>query len=435
MKKTKDGSLFLWFRSLSGLQRSVRQIGTFVIIISLLVCFYVIKIAPAHAAVCGEDIPTDPVQITNYINDCNSKLGTIAGQKQTLSSAIDYLNTQIKLTQAKIASTTTQLDKLNVEISDLSGRIESIDFSLDDLTKLFVTRVKETYMRKNSYDTVMIAQSSGLSNMLRNIEYIKKIRDHDRSILIALEKSRLDATAQKDLKEEKQAEIEALKAKLDSDKAALNGQISAKNKLLTDTKNDEAKYQQLRASAQAQLAAFTKFVSNQGGASILNGSTKDDSGWGKYYNQRDSGWGNQLLPGSSYSMASSGCLVTSMAMVMSYYGKSVTPGAIATQSELFSFGDFRQGSLSIAGVGTVRTRIGYSRTSLDNELASNPGKPVIVGIIQYGSSRPEHFLVVKAKVGDDYLVNDPFPENGINQTFSSHYPLSSIAAVDRVTVN
>ncbi len=388
-----------------------------------------------RAAVCGENIPNDPTQITNYINDCNSKLSTLAGQKQTLSQAIDYLNTQIKLTQAKIASTTTQLDKLNVEISDLSGKIESIDYSLDDLTKLFVTRVRETYMRPNKYDTAIIAQSSGLADILRNVEYTKKIRDHDRSILIALEKSRLDASAQKDLKEEKQAEIATLKSKLDADKSALNGQISSKNKLLAETKNDEAKYQQLRASAQAQLAAFTRFVSNQGGASILSGSTKSDSGWGTYYNQRDSQWGNQLLPGSNYTMASSGCLVTSMAMVMSYYGKSVSPGTIANQSELFSFGDFRQGSWTIGGVSTTRTRVGYSRASLDNELSSNPGKPVIVGIIQYGSSRPEHFLVVKAKVGDDYLINDPFPEGGMSKTFTSHYPLSSIAAVDRVTVN
>lgn len=430
-----DGPLFPWFRSSSGLQRSVRQIGTFVFIISLLICFYVIKIVPVHAAVCGEDIPNDPTQITNYINDCNSKLGTLSGQKQTLASAIDYLNTQIKLTQAKILSTTTQIDSLNVEISDLSGKIESIDYSLDDLTKLFISRVRETYMRPTKYDTAIIAQSSGLSSILRNVEYTKKIRDNDRSILVSLEKSRLDASAQKNLKESKLAEIASLKAKLDADKATLSAQKTSKDKLLAETKNDEARYQQLRSSAQAQLAAFSRFVSYQGGASILNGSTKSDAGWGTYYNQRDSQWGNQLLPGSSYTMASSGCLVTSMAMVLSYYGKSVSPGSIANQSELFSFGDFRQGSWNIGGTSTNRTRVGYSRSSLDNELANNPGKPVIVGIIQYGSSRPEHFLVVKAKVGDDYLINDPFPEGAVSKLFSSTYPLNSIAAVDRVTVN
>jgi len=407
----------------------------FLLSVTLLLSYSITLVPPAHASVCGDTVPTVEGELKDYISDCNAKLGTLSGQKQTLASALSYLNTQIKLTQAKIASTTSQLDKLNFEIADLSTRIESIDYSLTDLTKLFISRVRESYMRRNTYDAEFIAQSSGLSGILRGIEYTKKIRDHDRTILISLEKSRLDASAQKETKELKQQEIAALKLKLDAEKSALNSQIAAKNKLLADTKNDEAKYQQLRASAQAQLAAFSTFVGKQGGAGILSGTTKSDSGWGTYYNQRDAQWGNQILPGSSYSMASSGCLVTSMAMVMSYYGKSVTPGSIANQAELFSFGDFRQGSWDIAGSSTNRTRIGYSRSSLDNELANNPGKPVIVGIIQYGSSRPEHFLVVKAKVGDDYLINDPFPENGLNQNFSAHYPLSSIAAVDRVTVN
>ena len=409
----------------------------FSIVLLLASIFYLLTspVSTVHAAVCGEDVPKDEGSLKTYIEDCNSKLGTLAGQKQTLAQAIDYLNTQIKLTQAKIAATTTQLDKLNLEISDLTGRIDSIDYSLDDITKLFISRVKETYMRRARYETAMISEGTGLTSILRGVEYAKKVRDHDRSILISLEKSRLDYNQQKELKELKQKEIESLKQKLDTDKSSLSAQIASKNKLLSETKNDEARYQQLRSSAQAQLAAFTRFVTSQGGASILSGTTKTDSGWGTYYNQRDSQWGNQLLPGSSYTMASSGCLVTSMAMVMSYYGKNVTPGAIANQSELFSFGDFRQGSWNIGGASTNRTRIGYSRSALDAEWSSNPGKPVIVGIIQYGSSRPEHFLVVKAKVGDDYLINDPFPEGGISKTFTSHYPLSSIAAVDRITVN
>lgn len=219
---------------------------------------------PISAAVCGEDVPTDPGSLTTYIADCNAKLGELSGQKQTLASAIDYLNTQIKLTQAKISATASELDKLNIEIEDLEGKIESIDYSLDDLTKLFISRVRETYMRRSTSDTQIIAHSSGLTDILRNIEYAKKIRDHDRNILISLEKSRLDVSAQKDIKELKQKEVEALKKKLDNDKAALNTQISAKNQLLAETKNSEATYQKLLAQAQAELVAIQGIIAGLG---------------------------------------------------------------------------------------------------------------------------------------------------------------------------
>lgn len=402
----------------------------------LAIISYLLSAVPTASALsCGDNLPTSEQDLSSYIADCNSKLQDLSGQKQTLTQALSVLNTQIKLTQAKIATTTTQLDKLNAEISDLSTKISSLDYSLTDLTKVFVSRVKTTYMQRGNFDSYVVAQLTGIPDFIRLIEYQKILREHDQNILISLEKSRLDFDQQKTTKEVKQKEIATLKTQLDREKSALSGQISAKNKLLAETNNSEAKYQQLRASAQAQLDAFNTYVSQQGGSSILSGTTKSDPGWGTYYNQREDDWAGKLLPGSSYTMASSGCLVTSMAMVMSYYGKSVTPGNIAEQSELFSFGDFRQGSWTIAGVGTNRTRIGYNRTALDNELANNPGKPVIVGIIQYGSSRPEHFFVVKAKAGDDYIINDPFPENGYNAKFTARYPISSIAAVDRVTVN
>ena len=119
-------------------------------------------------------------------------------------------------------------------------------------------------MRRNTYDAKIIAQSTGLSDLLRGVEYTKKIRDHDRSILISLEKSRLNYNTQKQTKEIKQAEIESLKKKLDSDKAALASQVSAKNQLLTETKNSESQYQKLLASAQAELIAIQGIVAGLG---------------------------------------------------------------------------------------------------------------------------------------------------------------------------
>ena len=116
-------------------------------------------------------------------------------------------------------------------------------------------------MRRGSYDAQIIAQSSGLSDLLRNIEYAKIIRDHDRTILLSLEKSRLNFNAQKELKEVKQAEITTLKRSLDSQQSSLANQKSAKDKLLSDTKNDEKKYQHLLSTALADLDSIRRALS------------------------------------------------------------------------------------------------------------------------------------------------------------------------------
>lgn len=403
----------------------------FLFIVFLGTFYSVLTTAPrAHAAVCGDNVPTDDGELKSYIDDCSSKLKSLSGQKTTLSHALSFLTTQINLTQAKIAEQTTQLSKLEIEINDLSGKIQSLDYSLTDLTKLFVARVKSSYMNVASSPIAMILHFSGITEFTKGLQYVEAVRDHDQKLLLSLEKSRLDFDQQRTMKEKKQAEIEAVKKILDREKAALATQVSAKNKLLADTKNDEARFQSLLSAAQAQLAAFRRFTTSQGGTSLLSNQTKCDA-WGCYYNQRDSSWGNQTIGLSGETMKEVGCLVTSMAMVASHYGKSIKPGDIAASSNPFwgNTAFMNQGSWSVAGVTMTRTRIGSSTAKIDEELSA--GRPVVVGI--YGG--PDHFLVITKKEGDDYIMNDPFPENGGGIKFTSKYPLSAISAVDRVTVN
>jgi len=249
----------------SRLQNTIRRPGQ----ILLVLFFFIFILYPSyvHAVDCETFDPktsNNPGELTECSSYYSNKLGALSGQAKTLAQALSILNTQIKLTQAKISTNQNQLDKLGVEITDLSSRISSIDYSLTDLTKLFIKRVKETYMYRSTFDAMIIAQTSGIGDAMRVIEYTKKVRDHDRNILITLEKSRLDFDTQKQAKEQKQQEIEALKKKLNADKAALAGQVSAKNQLLAETKNSEEKYQSLLSQVLAELEAINEIIAGKG---------------------------------------------------------------------------------------------------------------------------------------------------------------------------
>ncbi len=370
-------------------------------------------------AQCGNES-----ECNDLIKQYTEQVIKLQGQGKTLSNQIAQFDAQIKLTTLKVAQT-------EEKIKLLGGRIDQLESSLTSLSKAFAGRAVETYkLSKTENSFVFLLASKDLEDAVSRYHYLQKIQEADRSLLEKLQEAQTTYVGEK-------VDQEELQKELNKQKANLSNQKVAKANLLAVTKGDEKKYQQLLADAKAQLAAFKRFVSGQGGASILNGTTKDDSGWGKYYNQRDSLWGNRPLGISNISVADAGCLVTSMAMIMTYYGKSVSPGDIAANSTYFSpydpYADFKQGNLTINGSNTNRTRVGYNQSSLDTELSS--GKPVILGVSPYGSTKPEHFIVVKSKDGSDYTINDPFIENGMNTKFSSHYSISSIRTVDRVTVN
>jgi len=232
-------------------------------------------------------------------------------------------------------------------------------------------------------------------------------------------------------------ELDNLKLLLAKQKTDLLNQQNAKRKLLADTQNSEAVYQQIVAQARAQLSSFISYVRSRGGATILSGQTSCD-GWGCYYNQRDSQWGNFVINNSydcndgvstECSIAKVGCLVTSVAMYASHLGYNITPLDIASSSDNFAANTalLKKGTLYAKGIAIKRIEISGP---LSPEIVSN--KPVIVGI-KYGPYGT-HFLLIKKYENGNYIMNDPFIENGKDKNFTDYYSLDSIFSVEIINI-
>jgi len=357
---------------------------------------------------------TSESQCNELISQYENEISKLRSQSNTLKNQISQFDAQIKLTSLKIAKTEEEIEKL-------SGRIDQLEGSLDSLTKAFSERVIETYKMSKLNDPVYVLFSStNLNEAFSRYTYLRKIQDADRNLLKRLQ------TAQDTYKSEK-TDQEDLQYELEKQKKNLDGQKLAKANLLSVTNNDERKYQKLLSDAKAQLSAFRRFVSVQGGASILSNQTKCDS-WGCYYNQRDSTWGNIGLGGSSYSVAEYGCLVSSVSMIASHYGKNIRPNDIATIPSAFvkSTG-YLMWQFNVNGVNVSISSL--SKSNLDSELAA--GRSIIAGL--YGG--PDHFIVILKKEGNNYIMHDPFLENGSNRPLTDKYNVSDITSLRVVSFN
>jgi len=263
---------------------------------------------------------------------------------------------------------------------------------------------------------VYVLTAPDIEDTVSRFHYLQKIQEADRNLLKRLKSA-------KDTYVEQKGDLEKLEQVLGVQKEALDGQKVAKNSLLSATKNDEKRYQELLSQAKSQLAAFSRFAASQGGASILSNQTKCD-GWGCYYNQRDSQWGNIGLGGSSYSVAEYGCLVTSISMVASHYGKSIKPSDIAVNSNYFVP---NTGYLYHTADGMPFSLTTASRSILDSELSA--GRPVIAGLY----SGPDHFIVILRKEGENYIMHDPFMPDGGNRPLTDAYSISDISSLRLVS--
>ncbi len=417
----------------------IRQKITSSVLVLLLLCGLVVAVpqavlatdASSSATPTPTSVPsqTQVNELNKKISDLESTISNLKSQENTLSSQIDVMDNQIKLTELRINSTQDQIAGLTDDIGKASTKISTLEETITSITKLLIGRIVATYQIGSIQPVQILFSSDNVSDFLSRLNYLRIVQAHDKQVIYDSEQARNDYQNQKAIYEGEKRKVEALKAQLETYTTQLDDQKKQKQDLLDETKGSESNYQRILAETKAQLAGFQSFVTSQGGASLLSGQTACDS-WGCYYNQRDSQWGGNSLNGTNYTLADSGCLVTSMAMVYTHYGhKDVTPQSINSVSSNFAGIPAALLKRSVVANGVSSSRIS---ASIDSTLSG--GDPVIVGISYDGGPYPDHFVVLLSGSGGNYMMNDPFTPNGHDIAFTSHYSLSSIVEIDRVSM-
>ena len=380
------------------------QVGIFLIVVVFL--NHAIKVGSIECSINAK--LTTEQQINEFDAQCVKPLG----QKiTTLAQQIQYMNSQIYLTTVQINQTEQKIISFGKEIDLLGSRIEGLDQSLGYLSKQLIQRIVIGYKKKPFTIFSLLFDNKNANDFLNQVKYQKTVQDNNQKLLYTVQETKTNAEEQKKLREEKKIELDKLNETLNYQNQTLNNQKVQKQKLLSDTQNDETTYQRLLTQAKAQLAGFRSFVSTAG-AGVISANQFGSGSDGAYYSQRDERWASQSIGYSSENILEVGCLLTSVAMIGKHYGDNVTPGNIASDPYRF-YGYTAYMSLpwkSVAG------RTYYGGVNIDQELAN--GNYVIVGVGGC-SSGGSHFVVLTKKEGDDYIMHDPI--YGPDLKFSSHY--------------
>ena len=403
--------------------------------IFILPAFFALFIFYFHSVSAEEITPTPEPEnnsqvsdLQNKINELQAKISELEGQKKTLNSQISVMDSQINLTELKIQSTQAQISELALDIDTADKKIDKLENSLDKLSEVLVNRIKETYVVGSSSNFQILLAADSVTDFVKRASYLRIAQAHDKKLIYDTVQARNDYATQKDIYSDQKTKAEVLESELSNYQAQLEAEKQSKATLLAETEGSEANYQRLLAAAEAQLAAFSNFTQVQGGASLLDSQTQCDD-WGCYYNQRDSSWGGNSLNGTGYSLASDGCLVTSMAMIYTHYGhRSVTPQTINSISSNFAsyYPAYLKKNIYADGVSSNRI---YA--DIDSTLAG--GDPMVVGISYDSGPLADHFVVFVSGSGGNYTMKDPFTPNGNNISFNERYPGARIVETERVS--
>lgn len=228
-------------------------------------------------------------QLHNAKEDMESYLADLNQQSKSLNEQISILNNDIETKEAEIAAKEEEIAEaqanLDKQYADMKKRIQ--------------------YMYENSQDTMgsylAAALTSGISDMLNQVEYATNINQYDRNMLENFEKSKKDLELQYAELQDEQGALELLKAETEkkkervaSQQKAAGSKISEYNEMINQMAGELGSMEELIAEKtkllnkliaqaeaeerQAKAAAAKSAVSSMGDGNIIAGDAGISSG-------------------------------------------------------------------------------------------------------------------------------------------------------------
>jgi len=205
-----------------------------------------------------------------------SRIEETQTQAVTLTNTINLLNGQISLQQLQVSLSIAEIGKLENEVLDLSERIKGLGYSLDRLSTVLIERVQAQYKQSRTSPSLQLLGSDSLTDVIAQLRYLSIAQKQTADVMARTETQRSEYDVQKDLKEEKQEELQVKKISLENLQASLKSQKSDQQYLLGETKNNEANYQSELAKTLAELEAIQSIIAGRGSETKIRNVQKGD---------------------------------------------------------------------------------------------------------------------------------------------------------------
>jgi peptidoglycan hydrolase CwlO-like protein len=232
----------------------------------LLACSYLIfgsVVAPINKAQMSMAAQNDAerAQLEDQLNSLESQISqyqdTITqyqSQGQSLQGEIKKLNAKIASLNLKVKATTLSITKLNNEISDNKTQITSTESGIEKNKNILAYILQSIYSTEDTSMVEVFLKNVAISDFYNDVKSLTDVQDNLRITLeriMDLKNQLIDEQTQLSLQKKDADELKAYQL---SQKQTIDSTKKEKSDLLTATKGQESKYQDLLKESQKTAA-------------------------------------------------------------------------------------------------------------------------------------------------------------------------------------
>lgn len=189
-------------------------------------------------------------EIESRINDFKSQIKAQQGQANTLKNQISIINLQIAQTEAEIQVAEGKIEAANLEIADVTNKIVETQNKIKkqkEVLKSLIFQINDLDQRS---PLEIALENDNFSQFLDQVQYTTSIQEQSQEALTKIKQLNADLEQRQSTLKIEKANLDVLLKQLDLTQAGLQGQQTAKQDLLDQTRGQERTYQQLLAQQQ-----------------------------------------------------------------------------------------------------------------------------------------------------------------------------------------
>ena len=192
------------------------------------------------------------INIRRQIDQQQALLNSARQRTASLQNQIDMLDKQITVAELQLQALDIQINQTNAGISQTNRELVEGEISIFEKKQILRQAIKESYMRRQTSIFEVLLNSSDLSEVISQLEYMSAVEARITNSLVALKELHETLKIKKGELEEADRELRQLIAAKELEQGSLQIQIDSKAALLSDAQLSEAEYQRRLAASVAE---------------------------------------------------------------------------------------------------------------------------------------------------------------------------------------
>ena len=183
---------------------------------------------------------------------CSSDLG----QQNTVLSQISQIDDSLVEILASISMIEDELNELTEEIARVQAEYDAAKAEEEEQYEAMKHRIKFMYEKGDASYLQLFLEAKSLSDLVNKADYIEKLYEYDRNLLLEYQEVKQQVQLLKDSLEEEQADLATAQHEYEEEKSALDIQLA-------DKKAQSKDFEVLLAKAKQDAAAYKTKIKSQ----------------------------------------------------------------------------------------------------------------------------------------------------------------------------